>query len=148
MVHHRDHKSPPPVPVMNRMNPIHSIIPSFVMVHFASTKEASSIQVFWLKFCSHFSCHHSCYVSRPSDPPCFDHSNEIWQCSLLRNFLQPHVTSSLLSSNILEDTPFSNSLNLCSSFNVTDRVSHSYKTDKLAYLIYNFSDSTRQHIPS
>jgi hypothetical protein len=47
--------------------------------------------------------------------------------------LQPPVTSSLLSPNILLDTLFSSTLSLCSSLYVTDQVSHPYKTmsDKL-----------------
>jgi hypothetical protein len=44
------------------------------------------------------------------------------------SFLQPPVTSSLLGSNILLSTLFSNTLNLCSSLNVKDQVSHPYKT--------------------
>jgi hypothetical protein len=47
--------------------------------------------------------------------------------SSLCSFLQPPVTSSLLGPNILS-TLFSNTINLCSSLNVRDKVSHPYKT--------------------
>ena len=45
-------------------------------------------------------------------------------CSLLHSL----VTSSLLGSNIHLNTPFSNTLNLRSSLNVSDQVSHPYRT--------------------
>jgi hypothetical protein len=48
--------------------------------------------------------------------------------SSLCSFLQPPVTSSLIGSNILLSTLFSNTLNLCSFLNVRDQVSHPYKT--------------------
>jgi hypothetical protein len=48
--------------------------------------------------------------------------------SSLCNFLQPPVTSSLLGPNIFLSTLFSNTLNLCSSLIVRDKVSHPYKT--------------------
>jgi len=47
--------------------------------------------------------------------------------SSLCNFLHSHVTSSLLSPNILLNTLFSNTLSLHSSLNVSDQVSHPYK---------------------
>jgi hypothetical protein len=48
--------------------------------------------------------------------------------SSLCSFLQSPVTSSLLDPNILLNTLFSNTLSLRSSFNVSDQVSHPYKT--------------------
>jgi hypothetical protein len=48
-------------------------------------------------------------------------------CSLL----QPRATSFLLSPYIVHSTLFSNTINVCSSFSVTDQDSHPYKiTDK------------------
>jgi hypothetical protein len=72
-------------------------------------------------------------MPRPSHPPCFDHptilGEEYKPCSSsLCSFLQPPVTSSLSGPNILLSTLFSNTLNLCSSLNVRDQVSHPYKT--------------------
>jgi hypothetical protein len=48
--------------------------------------------------------------------------------SSLCSFLQTPVASSLLGPNILLSTLFSNILNLCSSLNVKDQVSHPYNT--------------------
>src|SRR5215475_4421341 len=48
--------------------------------------------------------------------------------SSLCNFLHSPVTSSLLGPNTLLNTLFSNTLSLCFSLNVSDQVSHPYKT--------------------
>ena len=48
--------------------------------------------------------------------------------SSLCSFLHSHFTSSLLCPNILLNTLFSDTLNLRSSLNVTDQVSHPYTT--------------------
>jgi hypothetical protein len=46
----------------------------------------------------------------------------------LCSFLHPHITSSFSGPNILLSTLFANTLNLRSSLNVSDHVSHPYKT--------------------
>jgi hypothetical protein len=61
------------------------------------------------------------------------------------NFLQSPVTSFLLCPYILLRTLFSNTLSLRSSFNVSDQVSHPYRTTGkiivLYILIFKFLDS-------
>jgi tellurite resistance protein TehA-like permease len=65
--------------------------------------------------------------------------------SSLCNFLHSPVTSSLLGPNILLSALFSNTFNLRSSFNVSDQVSHPYRTTGkiifLYILIFKFLDS-------
>ena len=65
--------------------------------------------------------------------------------SSLCSFLYSLVTSSLLGTNILLKTFFSNTLNLGSSLNVSDQISHPYKTTRkivvLYTLIFKFFDS-------
>ena len=66
--------------------------------------------------------------------------------SSLCSFLHSLVTSSLLGPNTLLNTLFSNTLSLRSCLNVTDQVSHTYKTTGkiiiLYILIFKFLDIT------
>jgi hypothetical protein len=58
--------------------------------------------------------------------------------SSLWSFLYSSATSSVFSPNILLNTLFSNTLNLCSSLNVRDQVSHPYRTKGKNYsLVYS-----------
>jgi hypothetical protein len=56
--------------------------------------------------------------------------------SSLCNFLHSPVTSSFLVPNILLSTLFSNTLNLRFSFNVSDQVSHPYRTTGKIIVLY------------
>ena len=56
--------------------------------------------------------------------------------SSLCNFLHSPVTSSLLGLNIPLNTIFSNTLSLRSSLNVSDQVSHPYKTTGKIIFLY------------
>src|SRR5215469_580877 len=56
--------------------------------------------------------------------------------SSLCNFLHSPDTSSLLGPNTLLNTLFSNTLSLCSSLNVSDQVSHPYKTTGKIIVLY------------
>ena len=80
-------------------------------------------------------CHNprTCCMPHPSHYSWFDRSNNIWWGVqvirlLLCSFLHSPVISSLLGPNILLRTLFSNTLSLRFSLNVSDRVSHPYKT--------------------
>jgi hypothetical protein len=69
-----------------------------------------------------------CYMPHPFHPPWLHHSKytrqEYKSCSpLLCSFFHPSITSSLFGLNVLLSMLFSNTLNLCSSFNVRDNVS-------------------------
>jgi len=75
-----------------------------------------------------YECHlsHACCMCCPSNPPWINHPNNIgWSIQdteiLICSLLQPSITSSLLGSNILLSTLFPNTLNLCSSLNVTNQ---------------------------
>jgi hypothetical protein len=64
----------------------------------------------------------------------------LFSCSLC-NFLHSPVTSSLLGPNTL--LLFSNTLSLRSSLNVSDQVSHPYKTGKIIqFILVHFNQAT------
>jgi hypothetical protein len=72
-----------------------------------------------------------CHVitSAPSHPPWLDHSNYTWRRGqimklLIKQFLQPPVTSFLLGPNNLLSTLFLNNLSLCSTLKITDQISY------------------------
>jgi hypothetical protein len=70
-------------------------------------------------------------MPRPSVPVWVTRKTSDEQYRSLRSlcsFLHSPVTLSLLGPNILLITPFANTLNLRSSLNVSDHVSHPYKT--------------------
>ena len=79
-------------------------------------------------------------MSRPSHSSRFYHPNNngrgVQTISLLCIFLHSPVTSSLLAPNILLNTLFSNTLSLLSSLNVSDQVSHPYKTTSKIIVLY------------
>jgi hypothetical protein len=62
---------------------------------------------------------------------------KLWSSSFC-SFCQPPITSSLFSPNILLSTLFSNTLNLYSSLNVRDQVSHPYRTTGRIIRIYSW----------
>jgi len=93
---------------------------------------------------------HTRYMPHPSHSSWFYHSHDIgWAVEIIKflicSFLQSPITSSLLGPNILLNTLFSNTPSLRSSLNVSDQVSHPYKTTGkiivLYILIFKFLDS-------
>jgi hypothetical protein len=55
---------------------------------------------------------------------------------LIMQFLRPPVTSSLFGPNILLSALFSNTLSLCSSFNVREQVSQLYKNHRQNFYVF------------
>jgi hypothetical protein len=83
---------------------------------------------------------HACYMPCPTYPTWCDRPNGVWWAPL--GFLQSPISSSLFSPDILL---FSNTLSMCSAFNVRYQISHPYKrtgkTRVLHILIFKFLDS-------
>jgi len=145
-VHYRIHKCPPTVPILSQLDPVHN-----------PTSQSRSILI----FSSHLRLGLPS-AFRPSGFPTKTLYTPLLSpiratspthlilldfitrtifgeqyrslSSTLCSFLHSPVTSSLLETNILLNILFSNTLSLRSSLNVSDQVSHPYKTFKIIVL--------------
>jgi hypothetical protein len=90
----------------------------------------------------------------PPYSPWLNHSNFIWRRTHVMKLLIKHFSpiSSTFAQNILLSTMFSNAFSLCSSFNVRDQVSHSYritrKVTALCILIFTILNSSNRQTPT
>ena len=84
---------------------------------------------------------YTCYITRPSHSSWFDHPNSIcWGVHIIKFFviqssLLP-ITSYLLGRNTLFSFLFSDTISFSSSLNLSDQVSHSYKTTEKFVSLY------------
>jgi hypothetical protein len=137
-VHHRVHKSPPPIPFLSHLNPLHSQV-TVPKIHSASILPSTPRSSEWsLSFGLFYQnslrlytylLSHACRV--PANVIflhfiCLMISGVQYKLrrSPLCNFLLSAVTTFLLGPYILLRTLFSNTLILCNSLNVTVQVSH------------------------
>ena len=136
-------KCPPPVPVLNQLDPVHTLTSHFLkdpslyyspiytlvlqMVSFPPAPHQNPVHTSAIP--------HTCYMPRPSHSSRFDEEYRSLSSSLC-SFLHFPVTSSLLAPNILLSTPFSNTLSLHSFLNVSVQVSHPYKTKGKIRVLY------------
>jgi len=129
---------------LSQINPVQAPTFQFLKIHLNAILPSKPGSPKWslsLRFPHQYTVYacplsHTCYVPRPTHYSRFDHANGIWwTVQIIKlpvySFLNSPVTSSLLGSNILLNTLFSNSLGLRSSLHVSDQVSHTYKRAKL-----------------
>jgi hypothetical protein len=79
-------------------------------------------------------------MSRPPQPPWFNHPNNIrWRIQAVKFIIMQFSldpSSSLLGPNIFLNALFSKTLSLCSSLKVRDQVLHSYSTAGKIRVLY------------
>ena len=150
-VHYRTHKRPPPVSILGQPNPVHIPTSHLLEIHLRLGLPSCLLP-------SGFP-NKTLYtpISSPTRVTCPAHLilldfitrkilGEEYKSfsSSLCNLLHSPVTPSLLGPNILLNTIFSNTLSFLSSRNVSDQVSHPYKTTGkiifLYILIFKFLD--------
>jgi len=141
-VHYRIHKWPPPVPILSQLDSAHTSISHFLKNHhiILPSKPGSPKWSLSPRFPHQNPVNASPLPSpiRATYPAHLILLDFITRTILgevcrslsssLCSFLHSYVTSYFLGPNILHGTLFSNSLSLRSSLNVSDRVSHPYKT--------------------
>ena len=157
-VHYRTHKRPPPVSILDQPNPIH--IPTFYLLEIHSNiihpyMPRSPQWSLSLRFPHQDPIHpplltHTRHMPSPSHSSLFYHPHNIgWGVknhfsSSLCNVLHSPVTSSLLGRNIPINTIFSNTLSFLSSRNVSDQVSHPYKTTGKIIVLWKLAHITNE----
>ena len=157
-VHYCTHKRPPPVPILSQLHPVPTTTSHFLktlLILSSHLRLGLPNGLFPSGFPTKTLCTPLPSSIRATCPAHLILLDFITRTTLgeeyrslsssLCNFLHSPVTPFLLGPNILLNTLFSNTLSLCSSLNVSDQVSHPYKTTGeiivLYILIFKFLDS-------
>jgi hypothetical protein len=84
--HYRVHNSPPLVPILDQINPVHSTSSYLSKIHLILSSHlclglpsSSFLLAFSLKPYTHSSSPHACYIFFPFHLPLLGYSNYIWQ---------------------------------------------------------------------
>ena len=133
-VHYRTHKCPPPVSILDQLNPVHIPTSHLLEIHPNIIHPSTPRSPQWspsLRFPQQDPIRpplptHTRHMPSPSHSSRFYHPHNIgWGVQIISSLcslLHSPVTSSLLGPNILLNTMFSNTLNFPYSRNVSDQV--------------------------
>ena len=140
-VHYRTNKRPPPASILDQPNPVHIPTSNLLKIHLNIIHPSTTRSPQWFFPSSLPTKTLNTPLSSTIRATCPAHLilldfitriilGEEYRsfCSSLCILLHSPVTSSLLGPNILLNTIFSNTLSFLSSLNVSDQVSHPYKT--------------------
>ena len=135
-VHYCFHKRPSTLPILSHIWPVHTLSSQFLKIQLNKSsylRLGLPSSLFPSGFPTKTLCTRPVFPKRATysaHPIVLDFMNGEyrWLSYSLCSFLHSPVTSSLLGPNILLNALFSNTLILCPSLNVSDQVSHSYKT--------------------
>ena len=149
MVHYRIHKCPPPVPIFSQLDPVHTpyftswrsilILSSHLSLGLPSGlfPPGFPTKTLYTPLLSPIRATCSAYLSilHFIAWTIFGDEYRLISSSFCSFFLFL-VTSSLIRTNILLNVLFSNTISLRSAFNMSDQVSHPYKTTGIIIVLY------------
>jgi hypothetical protein len=112
-VHYRIYKSPPPVPILSQLHPVHAPLFHVLNILFdiilpptpGSPKWSPSLRSPYQNPLRSCPLPHTCHMPRPSHSSQFDHLDYIWWWIQVRGFVRCFVTWNVLRWGVISTLP-------------------------------------------